>query len=237
MVFRHGLTAKFYYDQTDFSDYIDEVDPSFERAMAEYAVLGQDWGLSLPGIRSVVVAVSGLSDRDNFDEKAWNVFDGSTERMWAYLPDGDTVGNTAYMASSRINTFDHAVSTDDVIRAPVGVVGSDRADRGEVIHTLSAETTGDNGAAQDNTSSTSDGAEAYLIVTSATDTDALDVKLEHSADDITYSDLLTFTQVTAAGSEHQTATGTVNQYVRCTWTVTDVSGSPSFTFFVGWRRK
>lgn len=80
-----------------------------------------------------------------------------------------------------------------------------------------------NSAAVDNASSTSDGAIGIVSIESVASGTA-DIKVQHSADDITYADLLTFTGATGRTSESISATGTVNRYVRVasTGTFTDL---------------
>jgi hypothetical protein len=73
---------------------------------------------------------------------------------------------------------------------------------GSVLTASAFTTTAAQGSAQDNSSSTSNGCGAFLIVTSVSGTSPTgDVKIQHSADNVTYVDLITFTQATAATSE------------------------------------
>ncbi len=59
-------------------------------------------------------------------------------------------------------------------------------------------------------------------------------KIQHSPDDSTWADLITFTNVTAwPAAERKTVTGTVDRYTRFT---RDVTGSGSITPFVGFAR-
>jgi hypothetical protein len=59
-------------------------------------------------------------------------------------------------------------------------------------------------------------------------------KIQHSPDDSTWADLITFVNVTAApGAARVTAAGTVDRYTRYT---RDVTGSGSFTPFVSFAR-
>jgi len=58
------------------------------------------------------------------------------------------------------------------------------------------------------------------------------VKVQHSSDNLTYADLITFSNVTAAGAQRATVTGTVNRYTRVTYTAT----SGTATFVVGFGR-
>ena len=58
------------------------------------------------------------------------------------------------------------------------------------------------------------------------------IKVQHSADNVTYADLLTFTDLTAAGGQRGAATGTVNRYTRLVYTAT----AGTATFVVGFGR-
>ncbi len=84
------------------------------------------------------------------------------------------------------------------------------------------------GAAIDNGASTAFGAQAYLHVTAITGT-SVDLKVEHSADNLSWATLIDFGSVAAISAQRGTVAGTVNRYVRAT------SGTGTFssvTFFV-----
>jgi len=246
MPFRHGTEAKFYFHILDFSDYVEEVDPSFERDMAEYAPLSASWKSNLAGLRTCTISLAGLHDssEDKIQDVAWSVFDGNADRIFAYLPDGDTLENVAYCGENKV-TSDKVTAGDDVVRCPVEVIGTDRADRAKVAHTLSAETsTGVETSIDDGASAEEGyGIEAYLICTALTATDLLDVEIEDSDDDGAvdpYATVVAFTQLSATGSERKSvaaAANVIKRYVRVSWTITDNSGDPSATFFVAYRRK
>lgn len=79
------------------------------------------------------------------------------------------------------------------------------------------------------------GAAGVLQVTTVTGTSpTLDVKLRDSADNITYADLITFTQATGRTAERKTVSGTVNKYVQVTYTIGGTA--PNFTAVVGFAR-
>ena len=126
---------------------------------------------------------------------------------------------------------------------------------GTVNFTINMETTGDqgygvslfdpgtaqtatgNGTAVDNSSSTSTGAVANLNVVEVSGTSpTLDVVVQHSADDTTYSTLLTYTQATGTTSQRlAVASGdTINRYLRVSATIGGTT--PSFKFAVGFAR-
>jgi hypothetical protein len=76
-----------------------------------------------------------------------------------------------------------------------------------------------NGTAVDNSASSSNGGAGYLqafSLSSGTPT----VKIQHSSDNSTFTDLITFTASTAISSEYKTVSGTVNRYIRVSSTGT-----------------
>lgn len=74
-------------------------------------------------------------------------------------------------------------------------------------------------AAVDNGGATSNGIIANLHITASDQ--ATVAKIQHSADNSTWADLVTFTSVAAGrGAERKIVTGTVNRYLRATWSGT-----------------
>lgn len=238
MTFRHGTGAKFYYHTLDFTDYVEEVDPAFERELAEYAPLSASWKSSLPGLRSATISLSGLYDStaDKMAATAWAVFDGTTVRPFAYLPDGDAISNVAYCGESLVSS-ENIPASNDVLRFPVAVIGTDHFDRCAVLHTLSEETETEAESSLDGVAASNYGCVAYLLCSAVSASDTLDVKLEHSTNNSDWDDLLTFTQLAAAGSEVKTVAAgaaSVRQYVKVSWTI--AGADTAMTFFVAWHR-
>lgn len=84
------------------------------------------------------------------------------------------------------------------------------------------------GAAVDNGALSSNGGIATLHVLTACAADTYAVKVQHSADDVTYADLVTFTlDASAIGGEFQTVAvaATVNRYLRYQATRTGAAGN------------
>lgn len=96
------------------------------------------------------------------------------------------------------------------------------------------DTSATNGTGKDETAGTTFGAQGYLQLTALTGTDVT-VKIQHSTDNTTFTDLIAFAQVTTAGSGQRVAvTGTVNRYVRVATVTT--GGFTSATFAVQFTR-
>ena len=86
----------------------------------------------------------------------------------------------------------------------------------------------------DNSASTSAGGGGFMQGTAASGFSGFVGKVRHSADDVTYSDLVSFTDdVSAPFAERVTVSGTVNRYLSFTGIIT---GTGSITVFCGFSR-
>lgn len=97
---------------------------------------------------------------------------------------------------------------------------------------LRTDTVATAGSAVDNGAATTFGAQAYLHTTALTGT-SVDVKIEHSTDNSTWSTLLDFGSIAAVGAQRATVAGTVNRYVRAT---TGAGTFTSITFALSFMR-
>jgi hypothetical protein len=126
----------------------------------------------------------------------------------------------------------------DIVATSVDVQSDEGMWNGDVLTASAFTTTAAQGSAQDNASSTSNGCGAFLIVTSVSGTSPTgDVKIQHSADNVTYVDLITFTQATAATSEVKFVDSgtTINRYIRVYNTIGG-SSTPTINAIVGFGR-
>jgi hypothetical protein len=238
MTFKHGTSARFYYHTLNYSDFIEEADPSFERQLAEYAALTSTWKGNVAGTRSFSISLGGLFDSTvgDIDDISWTALGDSTARPFAYLPSGDTLGSIAY-CGNKLASSAQVIAADDVIKMPVAAIATNACWRCEILHPLGEETTTSQDTSRDGSAASNYGAVAYLICTAYSGLTDITVSLEHSDDDISYSTLVSFTALTDVGSESKTVAagaGSVKRYVRAAWTVT---GTGTATFFVAWYRK
>ena len=108
-------------------------------------------------------------------------------------------------------------------------------DEGVVLLPLATVSATGTGSAANNDASTSSGGAGTLQVTAVDGTSpTADVKIRDSADNITYADLITFTQATARTAERKTVSGTVNQYLKVSYTIGGTA--PNVTMVVGFAR-
>lgn len=203
--------------------------------------LGDSWEESTPvGLSKAELAVEG-----GFFDTATNA---SHEALSASVPSGPTAtarvvcfGVAGHTFGERFTGFAGVFSVAYQVLAQLGnltkanadYVVSGRRDAGIILHPLGAETADESGTSHDNAAGSSNGGAAYLEVTAFDGlTDAV-VKVQHSTDNSSWSDLVTFTTVADRTAERVTVNGTVNRYLRYDLNVT---GTGSLTLFVGFAR-
>lgn len=73
MPFGHSIAAKFYFHILDFTPYLEQIDPTFARAMAELRLLNVGYRQVLPGHREISFTLAGVYDPSagGIDEQAW----------------------------------------------------------------------------------------------------------------------------------------------------------------------
>lgn len=148
------------------------------------------------------------------------------------VPMGSAVGDPSVHMVAKIASYD--VSTGDG-SAPVSGTASfesnGSAPKFGVMLTAHKDThaTTTSGTAVDNSTSSANGGSAVLQVFSLASGSSI-IKIQHSTNNVTYTDLITFDSVTGKASQNATVTGTVNQYlrVRSTGTFTDLVLSVDF---------
>jgi hypothetical protein len=82
--------------------------------------------------------------------------------------------------------------------------------------------TGGSFAVVDNGAASSNGLVANAHCIANTGPTPIIVKIQHSTDNVTYVDLVTFATFNSTGSEHKITTGAVNRYLKVTWSASFV---------------
>lgn len=150
------------------------------------------------------------------------------------LPEGLTVGSLGFIADGNISASAVTAAVKDAVRLTVEGTPNDGVDWGFCLHGLTAETADSNGTSIDNAASSAGGGVGALHVTAYSGLTSISIRVQHSTDNSVWTDLATFTSVTATTWERKLVTGTVNRYVRAWW---DVTGSGSCTFALTFARR
>lgn len=238
MATRHGKDTCLFYNGYDISGNLSSAELGLELASAEDTSFKDDWRSRLVGQRDATVTAEGFFDAatGGLDSVIWANIGGANGQVSLIL-DGDTLGNTCYMIDAHHVNYTPSVTVDDVVKASVEFTGTNTVGRGEIIHTLGAETSTGSTTTVDSGASSSSGGHAMIHVTaSAGSWGSFDCDIRHSSDNFSADDnsLVAFTQVTADNSsERVTFSGTVQRYLRLDITLTTIT---SVTFWVGLHR-
>jgi len=165
----------------------------------------------VPGLKRGSIRLSAFwDDRTNGSKDVLDDILGSSKLVTVFA--GDTQGNRA--DGAQVLAVRHSLS--EPVEGLVTLDAEFEADGGvdtmRVLEPKITATASGDGAVLDNGSSTTGGATAHLQVFAADGTAT--IKIQHSADGVTYADLITFTQFSDRTAERLTATGTVNRYVK-----------------------
>ncbi len=217
-----------------------------EQILEEVHALGDSMEAHLPvGIaRAILEAPGGLYDDRTAGMLAALQEQGQTRQLVAYGVNGNLAGqDAAILDGTYALAWERIAARDGLTKGQARHALTGDYKDAKVLHAISAETaaSGDteSTASVDNGAATSDGATADLHVPDLTlgGYTSVTVKVRHSTDDISYADLATFANVTAAGdSERVTAAGTVNRYLAMSWLFNGAGSGQIVTPFVAVNR-
>jgi hypothetical protein len=240
MPFRHGKDSKALLGKYDISTYLTEATASMSLDTAETSTFGTLAKTYLTGQNDGTISFSGLFDgaanaiADIFED----VITNDLTPVITFANDGGlTVGRDATLAKAKQTSYEVTAPVADIVslNGEFQVTGGLR--QGVILAGLAALAATTNGTSVDNTASTALGATANLHVTANTRNSNSTIKVQHSADNTTWADLITFTVVgaTTLTSESLAATGTVNRYLRAQTTLATGTGSITITISIARR--
>ena len=234
MSFRHGKNTAVLVQQYNISSYLNEVSSSQSIETAETSTFGTAAKTYVAGQNDATISFSGLYDgaANAIAEIFEAIIDNDSTPVITICPDGGlTVGSKATLAQAKQTSYEISAPVTDVVSLSGEFQVTDGMRGGVILAGNAANTTSTNGASVDGAASSSLGARANLHVTANTRNANTVIKVQHSADNSTWADLITFTTVAATTrtSQTATATGTVNRYLRATSTISSGTGSITYT--------
>jgi len=196
MAFIHGKDTKVIIDSTDLSAFLNSAEPSRTADVGETTTFGTTGNAKtyIAGSSDATVSFGGF-----FDATADNIIQGlvgTNDKVAVIGFDGIDATDDCM--------FGKGVTTNYGISSPVGDVVAVTFDlqasgffSGNVLENATVTASG-NGTARDNGSSTANGGGAFIVATSVsgTSTPTLTAKITHSADNVSYADLVSFTALT-----------------------------------------
>lgn len=238
MPFVHGSKISVLLNGTDVSAFLNNIDQSIGVENSETTTFGGVAKQFVNGHLDGTVSASGFWDgaAGAIDPIMAGLLGTSTAAVLSACDDGATVaGNRALVVQGHDTSYQITSAVGDAVAVSLEMqvdgTGNSGAYRGQVLAPLTTYATSVNTAALDNLASSANGLVANLHITS--NSVSTTVKIQHSTDNVSWVDLITFTANAGTGGEHKTTTGTVNRYLR----VNVTAGSGTRTLAVTAARK
>jgi hypothetical protein len=243
----HGKDCRVYFGSRDASGDIGAVNFGVSvdvHDTTNFADAG--WRSSDPGQGAYELTLDGWYDPAvaGFGRQLESLLGASGGVLTVVGGSADAIGDDAFVfPDSMLTKRSQPVNVADLVKLTGSLVPGNPASGGNrpgllgVLLRVLAQTTlngsAQNGTGHDGTASSANGGRANLHVTAIDAATSAVVKVQHSTDNVTYADLITFTAATAITSESLEVSGTVNRYVRVTVTGTNTK---NITFLVAFAR-
>jgi len=230
--FNHGKNVNVFLDEFDFSTYFNDVSASTSVDTAETSAFGTSAKTYVVGHRDGTVSLSGMFEgtaSTGTDEFFDSALGASTKTLVIVAPSGHSNGAGAILLQADDTSYEVSSAIADVVQASAEFQSTDAVEHGKILSLGSTVSATGNGTSVDNGASTTNGGAGFLSVPVNTRNGNITVKIQHSADDSTFADLVTFTVVsstTKTSERVEVASGTtVNRYLRVNYTVAGSTGS------------
>lgn len=228
MAFMHGSKAKVYGNGYDLSAYLNSFTHPVSVDSAETSTFGNTFKTYVPGLVDATISAEGIYDgAASAVDEVFVAMLSDADDIYSFLPQGSTFGLPFFGMQVISTSYEANSDIGDVSKVTFGAQSNIGFDRGLIYHPLQAEGAGGNTASIDNAAQTTAGGVGYLQVVSGA---SLIVKVQDSADNSSFADIITFSTFNARGAQRVAITGTVRRYTRVLWTGTG-------TFFAGFCRK
>ena len=230
--FAHGKNVNVFLDEFDFSTYFGDVSASTSVDTAETSAFGTSAKSYILGQRDGTVSLSGMFEgtaTTGTDEFFNTALGQATKTLVIVAPSGHSNGARAILLDADNSSYEVSGSMGDLVQASAEFQSTDAVEHGVILSSGAAVTATGNGTSVDNTTSSTNGGAGFLSVPVNTRNGNNTIKIQHSADNSTFADLITFTVVsstTKTSERIEVADGTtVNRYLRVNITVAGSTGS------------
>jgi len=227
--FAHGKNVNVFVNEYDFSTYFNDVTATSTVETAETSSFGSSAKTYIVGLQDGTVSLNGMFDgtATGTDVVFSAVLGSTTKQNVIVAPSGHSNGANAIMLEADDTSYEVSGAVSDIVQTSAEFQSSDGVEHGKILSSGTAVSATGNGTSVDNTASSANGGVGFLSVPTNTRNGNITVKVQQSADNSTFTDLITFTVVssTAKTFERVEVTGTVARYLRVNYTVAGSTGS------------
>ena len=232
MAFINANQTKLIYGTLPLQAYLRSVQPSASIEMLDVTSLADSAKSYVPGLEEFSLNIEGMFDNDAAAGSLWSTIttpiDASSSVVTSAAPSGFALGNPTWLIQANTVSYEPSSNVTDVVTFNMSMGSASTSQTGISLGDLTALTATGTGTSVDNSASTSNGFIAQIHVTAASGTTpTMTAIIQHSTNNSTWATLGSFTAATGATSERISGTGTVNRYVRISYTIGGTT--PSFT--------
>lgn len=242
----HGSLVRVYLGKRDVSADIGDVNVSVAVDTHERTAFNDaGWKTTDPGLGSYDLSVDGWYDPavGGFGRQLEDLLGAAGGVITIVGGSADAVGDDAWcFPDSVLERRSQPVNVADLVKLMGAFKPGNPASGGDrpglvgvllrALAALALNGSDQDTTAHDNSALSANGGRGNLHVTATTATTCT-IKIQHSTDNVTFADLITFTAVTATTSESKEVSGTVNRYLRVRANGTNAT---SITFLVAFAR-
>ena len=229
--FRHGKSVNVFIDKYDFSTYFNDMSATSNLEPVETSAFGSSAKTYISGLRDGTISLSGMFDGTTTGTDVFfdTVMGSTTKQNIIVAPEGHALGYVATVANSDDTSYEVSGSVTDLVMTSAEFQASTGVESGLLLSSGASITATTNGTSVDNAASTTDGGVGFFSLPVNTRTGTIIAVIQHSSDNSTFADLVTFTTVNATtltSERIEVASGTtVNRYLRLKLTFAAGSGA------------
>ena len=233
--FNHGKNAVVLLDDTNLSTTLTDASVSLTADVAETSTFTASSKTYVAGLKDGTVTLSGYFESSSPDADAEFLSQlGSSGSAYSIAPIGYTRGNPTEFGNVIETSYDRSADIGSVVAVAVAFQFDGDAYNGKSLLAPTAITSSSNETGVDYGAAGTNGGAGVLHCTVSSGSPTLDVKIQTSADNVTFSDYITFTQATGTTSELITSASNPARYARAVLTF---GGTGSITAAVSFAQK
>ena len=233
--FNHGKNAVVLLDDTNLSTTLTDASVSLTADVAETSTFTASSKTYVAGLKDGTVTLSGYFESSSPDADAEFLSQlGSSGSAYSIAPIGYTRGNPTEFGNVIETSYDRSADIGSVVAVAVAFQFDGDAYNGKSLLAPTAITSSSNETGVDYAAAGTNGGAGVLHCTVSSGSPTLDVKIQTSADNVTFSDYITFTQATGTTSELITSASNPARYARAVLTF---GGTGSITAAVSFAQK
>jgi len=233
--FNHGKNAVVLLDNTNLSTTLTDASVSLTADVAETSTFTASSKTFVSGLKDGTATLSGYFESSSPDADAEFLSQlGSSGSAFSIAPIGYTRGNPTEFGSVIETSYDRSADIGSVVAVAVAFQFDGDAYNGKSLLAPTAITSSSNQTGVDYGAAGTNGGAGVLHCTVKSGSPTLDVKIQTSADNVSYSDYITFTQATGTTSELKTSASNPARYARAVLTF---GGSGSITAAISFAQK